>query len=134
MHTNTSSQELAKQIERMVDDFVDASRIAASAAVERAFASASGKSARKRPARPRSTKQIARRSPGEMAALSERLYEAICAKPGETMGVIAMDIDAAPRELQVPAAGLKRAGRIRSAGQRQFTRYFPMVKSTTKSG
>lgn len=68
-----------------------------------------------------------------MAALGERLYEAVCAKPGETMSVLAPIVGATPRELQVPATHLKKAGRIRSVGQKQQTRYFPMVKNASKS-
>ena len=63
----------------------------------------------------------------QVAALSERLYQAVCDKPGETLGVLAPMVGASPRELQVPAARLKRAGRVRSAGQRQQARYFPMT-------
>jgi len=50
------------------------------------------------------------------------------------MGVLAPAVGAAPRALQVPASRLKRAGRIRGVGQRQFARYFPMVKNASKSG
>lgn len=67
-----------------------------------------------------------------MAALSERLYEAICSKPGEKMIVLAAAVGVAPREMLVPSAKLKRAGRIRSVGQKQQTRYFPMLKSASK--
>lgn len=129
-----NSHELANQIEQLVEDFVAASRVAAYAAVERAFATVVRDVAPKPARRARSAKQSARRSSEEMSALSERLYEAVCAKPGEAMSVIAPVVGVSPRELQVPVARLKGAGRIRSVGQRQFTKYFPMVKSASKSG
>lgn len=68
-----------------------------------------------------------------MAALSERLYDAICSKPGEKMTVLAASVGVAPREMLVPSAKLKRAGRVRTVGRKQQTRYFPMLKSASKS-
>jgi hypothetical protein len=68
-----------------------------------------------------------------MERLSEQLYEAICAKPGESMSVLAPVIGSTPRALQVPAQRLKAAGRIRSVGQRRFARYFPMAKGAPRS-
>ena len=128
-----NAQDLARQIEELVADFLAANRAAASAAVQRAFASASPPC---RPRAPRSTPNAIapRRSPDEVTTLSERLYAAICAKPGESMAVLAPSLGATSRALQVPAAHLKRAGRIRSVGQRQATRYFPMPKSNARSG
>jgi hypothetical protein len=61
-----------------------------------------------------------------MAGLSERLYAAVCAHPGAVMTVLAAHVGATPRELNRPALILKRAGRVRSVGQRAHTRYFPM--------
>lgn len=62
-----------------------------------------------------------------MAALSERLCEAVCARPGEVMTVLGPALGASPRELHRPMAVLKAAGRVRSVGQRHLTRYFPML-------
>jgi hypothetical protein len=59
--------------------------------------------------------------------LGERLYAAICAQPGETMAVLAPRIGVRPRELHRPMTVLRDAGRIRSAGQKQQMRYFPMA-------
>ena len=61
-----------------------------------------------------------------MAGLSERLYGAVCTNPGALMTVLAAHVGATPRELNRPALILRRAGRVRSVGQRQSTRYFPM--------
>jgi hypothetical protein len=133
MTTSMSAQELAQQIEQLVEDFIASGRNAATAAVERAFAAA--KPERITRSTRRARRRLApRRTPAEMEALSERLYEAVCAKPGETMGVLAPLVGATPRALQVPATRLRKAGQIRSAGQRQLTRYFPLVKNASKSG
>ena len=67
-----------------------------------------------------------RRSRKELAALEERLYQAICSHPGETMAVIAPAVGATGRELNLPATSLRNKDRVRSVGQRQYTRYFPM--------
>lgn len=127
MSNTTSNQDLGERIERLVQQHIEASRRAAQQAVERAFTrTASG------PARPRSRPQPEpssdkRRTPAEIAALGERFYQAVCAKPGETMTVLAADVGATPSELNRPMTRLKRAGRVRTAGARNHTRYFPMV-------
>ena len=129
--TNTSIQNLEKEIEQLVRKHVEACEIAAAAAVQRAF----GAARRSRAERPASRKRSVpkpgamnnRRSAAELAKLGERLYAAVCDKPGETMHVIAAEVGASPRELQRPMFLLKQAGKVRSAGQRSFTRYFPMA-------
>jgi hypothetical protein len=132
MTTNISAYELAHQIEQLVENFIAGGRAAAAAAVERAFAPP--KAERKTGTPRRARRRLApRRAPAQMAALSERLYDAVCAKPGETMTVLAPIVGVTPRELQVPATHLRKAGRIRSVGQKQQTRYFPMVKNASKS-
>jgi hypothetical protein len=82
----------------------------------------------RRRARPEA--QSKRRNGEEVAALGERLLAAVKATPGETMTTLAPQIGATPRELQLPAARLKRAGRLRSVGQRQYTKYFPATESS----
>lgn len=64
-----------------------------------------------------------------MAELCERLFEAVRACAGETMTVIAARVGQEPRMLNRPMLHLKRAGRVRSAGERNLTRYFPMAAS-----
>lgn len=61
-----------------------------------------------------------------MSSLAERLYQAVRVHPGETMTVIAEAMGETPRALNRPMFHLKRVGRVRSAGQRGLTRYFPM--------
>jgi hypothetical protein len=133
MSTTTSNQDLGERIEQLVQQHIEASRRAAQQAVERAFArAASG------PARPRSRPQPnpssdKRRTRTEIAALGERFYQALCARPGETMTVLAADVGATPSELNRSMTLLKRAGRVRTAGARSRTRYFPMGGVTTVS-
>jgi len=130
----TTHQELAEQIERLVREHITVIRIAAAAAVTRAFAAANsaagphpqpakGVSARTR------AKPAARRRVEEVAALAEQFYAALCQAPGEMMATLAPRVGASPRALQVAVALLKRAGRVRAVGQRRFTRYFPMTKA-----
>jgi hypothetical protein len=133
--TNTSIQNLEKEIEQLVRKHVEACEIAAAAAVQRAFCAARTSrvqrpASRKRSVpKPRTTNN--RRSAAELAKLGDRLYAAVCDKPGETMHVIAAEVGASPRELQRPMFLLKQAGKVRSAGQRSFTRYFPMAAPST---
>jgi predicted transcriptional regulator len=61
-----------------------------------------------------------------MSALADRLYAAVRAKPGETIAAIAAEVGETAKALHRPMAHLKQAGRVRSAGQRHLTRYFPM--------
>lgn len=130
----TTNQELADQIERLVREHIVASRAAATAAVERAFAATRSVStvggdppqrATDR-AKPRA-KPAPRRAVEEVVALAERFYAALCRSPGETMATLAPQVGASSRALHVAVARLKRAGRIRAVGHRRFTRYFPMV-------
>ena len=103
--------------------------MAVRAAFERA-SKASSKPSKSPKSSPRKSERAPtpRRSPEEMAALEERLYEAIRRRPGETMEVLAPEVGATARVLNRPATTLRRQGRVRSVGQRQYTRYFPMGK------
>jgi len=132
----TTNNELAEQIERLVRDHVVALRTAATAAVERAFA-ATRSTAGEPPQRTRVVSAGARAKPAprraveEVEALAEAFYAALRRSPGETMATLASQVGATPRALQVAVARLKRAGRVRSVGERQFTRYFPMTTAPT---
>ena len=64
---------------------------------------------------------------GEVAALGEQFYAAVCEKPGETMMVLAHEVGMTPGELKVPVARLRRSGRLRCVGRKSHMRYFPMV-------
>jgi len=121
--TTKNIEHLQSQIEELVREHLAAQRSAATAAVERAFASATA------PATPRGPRRAPgrRRPPTEVAGLAEQLYGAVRANPGELMAVIAAHLGQTPQALNRPMLHLKRAGKVRSAGQRSFTRYFPMT-------
>ena len=130
MNTTTRSEELGRQIGRLVELHLSAVRSEALEALEKAFGGAPSAPAsrpRKRPAGPRQPER--RRTPDEIAELGGRLYEALSAHPGESMADLAGAMDLSPRELHRPMAQLKRDGRVRSVGQRHLTRYFPMAAS-----
>lgn len=121
----TSEQHLHEILESTAEQVVAASHAAAVAALDRAF----GRTARlaKRPASSSARRSNApRRSPEELAELGERFLEVVGEEPGQTMAVLAPKVGASAGQLQVPAARLRREGQIRTAGQRQFKRYFPV--------
>ena len=116
-------EELENQIERLVREHLSAQHKAATAAVERAFASAA---ISKQAHVPRRSTAGGRRARAEMTEVADRLYAAIRANPGETIAVIAAEVGESAKALHRPMALLKQAGRVRSAGQRRLMRYFPM--------
>lgn len=133
-----NNRELQDKVERLVRELVDAHIEETRAAVAAAVARALGASAMAMPANAVKKKQQQqpqprnagrRRPPEEVAALAERLYAQVCAKPGEPMLAFATELGATPRELHRPMMTLKRAGRVRSVGERHRTRYFPAVAS-----
>ena len=126
--TNTNTNhELVGRIERLVQEHISTTRKEVEEAVERAFALATTRAPTRAPRRVRASAEGRRRAPEELAALSERLHQAVCAKPGETMNVLSADVGASSRELHRPMALLKDASRVRSAGSRNASRYFPMA-------
>jgi hypothetical protein len=127
----TSIGNLEEQIGQLVRQHLRDVRSAVASVVERAFASAVRAEEAQQPRRRRPGKTAARigrrRASDEVSVLSERLYGAIIANPGATMTVLAAHVGASARELNRSATLLRRAGQVRSAGQRQATRYFPMA-------
>jgi hypothetical protein len=123
--TMKTIEQLQNQIEQLVREHLAAQCAAATSAVERAFTSIAAPAAR------RTTRRMhgRRRPPVEVAGLAEQLYAAVRANPGEPMAVIAAQVGQTARALSRPMQHLKRAGRVRSAGQRGHTRYFPMTSS-----
>src|SRR5678815_3753856 len=90
----TTNHDLARQIEDLVRQHVDALRISAAAAVARAFAAVPPAISPVRASTPtkpvRTRKQGApRRVPAELVALGERFYAVLCQRPGETMTTLA---------------------------------------------
>ena len=129
--TNTNTNwDLGEQIERLVREHIAASHKAAQEAMERAFSSA----AKAPPRMMASGRRVGTKRPsGDIAALGDRLYRAVCAKPGETMVVLAPMAGASSRELHRPMTLLRRAGRVRAVGRRHMTRYFPMANGAAST-
>jgi hypothetical protein len=132
-----TNHDLAKQIEDLVRQHVDALRATAATAVARAFAAAPLResargSAPTKPVRAR-TNAAPRRAPEELVTLGERFYALLCQQPGKTMTELAPQIGVAPRVLHVAVARLRRSGRVRAIGQRQQMRYYPMTTTVTTS-
>ena len=123
--TTKTIEHLQSEIEELVREHLAAQRSAATAAVERAFASATAPSSTRAPRRATSR----RRPPTEVAGLAEQLYAAVRTNPGESMITFARQLGQTPRALNRPMLQLKTSGRVRSAGQRHLTRYFPMTLS-----
>lgn len=119
--TTKSLQALETKIELLVREHLVAQQLAARAAVERAFL-LSARAERSAPRLP-----LKYRSRAEVAQLAERVFEAVRSSPGETMTVIAAHVGEAARLLKQPMMRLKEAGRVRSAGEHSFKRYFPMT-------
>jgi hypothetical protein len=66
------------------------------------------------------------REPAELEALTERLYEAIASHPGESMAVLAPVVGCPVKQLRVSIDRLLTQERVKKAGERRSTRYFPM--------
>jgi len=124
-------ERLEQAIERLVREHVAECGRRAMEAVARGFA------AGKRPLPRRRAKAVlpasARRSGDALATLTERLHAAVCARPGAAMAALASEVGASARELELPARRLKKAGRIRSVGERNATRYFPVPAKKSAS-
>jgi hypothetical protein len=71
------------------------------------------------------SKSRVKRKPADLAALTERLFGAIAAQPGETM-VLAQAVGCPSTDLRVSIGYLLEQGRVKKAGERRSTRYFPM--------
>ena len=125
MTNANSKQGLGERIEEMVREHIAASRREAKDAVERAFDAA--RATASAPRRHGPTEGQKRRASAELVALGERFFDAVCAKPGESMAVLGASVGASARELHRSVSLLKRAGRVRAVGERNHTRYFPMA-------
>jgi hypothetical protein len=125
----TTLDQLSKRIEQVIQEHLASSQQVATEAIARAMGLAAEGARRERLVRRAAGRR--RRPRSELAALGEQFYRAVCAKPGETMAVLAADIGSSPRELNRSVTQLKTMDQVRSVGQRHLTRYFPMA--TAKS-
>jgi len=69
-----------------------------------------------------------RRTPEQLEALGERLLSAVEAAPGETMVTLAASLGLTTAELARPAVQLKKAGRVKTVGERSRMRYYPLTR------
>lgn len=122
----TNIEELETQIETVVREHIAACHQAAAMAVDRAFGSARRRTKRPGRGRPKAAART-RRTAEELSEVCERLYKAVRASPGEGMRVLMAEVGSTATELYRPMTLLKRAGRVRSVGQRHQSRYFPMA-------
>ena len=79
----------------------------------------------------KSTKALAptTRTSSELDQLASKLFQEILSSPGSTMETLAPRVGATARALNRPAKRLASAGRIKIAGARNQTRYFPMGRA-----
>ena len=127
----TDIERLEQQIEHLIREHLAECARRAMLAVERGFAAAKRPAARRVVGAQRTAGQ--RRSAEELDALAERLAAAVSAKPGTTMVVLASEVRATVRDLERPAKRLKKEGRIRTVGERNATRYFPLPAKKSAS-
>ena len=117
MNTN---KDLGERIEKLVRELVEAhmkdTQATVLAAVTRGFGTPAASVRQPRASRTKTRSFNGRRSPEEVSAFAERLYELVCAKPGESMVTFSTEIGATARELHRPMATLKKSGRVRSVG------------------
>lgn len=88
-----------------------------------------GKATKPKAAPGRRVASSQRRSAEEIDAFAERLFEAVESTPGETMAVLAPRLGVSAKELERPAARLKKKGRIKTVGERSRMRYYPMGRA-----
>lgn len=73
----------------------------------------------------RSRKKGEKRNPAEITKLTERLLQAVTAKPGQRMEHLGKALGASTAELQIPVARLLSAKKISRKGEKRATTYFP---------
>jgi hypothetical protein len=110
------------QIEAQVDEFVgNLQRLIYETAVEAVRRATAAK------CRASTQRQVsARRSTEALTSMADQLYQAVCEQPGESMRAFGQKLGCKPRELLLCMRRLLAQGRVKKAGERQNTRYFPV--------
>jgi len=67
----------------------------------------------------------AKRPPGEITRLRDRVYEHITASPGQRIEQINRELGTSTRELSLPLKKLIAEGRVRTEGEKRATTYYP---------
>ena len=125
MNTSTSRKSLEEKVEELIRAEMNSIRVSVAAAVERGLSATAGSRRPSPQRRARPKVQNKRRTAEEVAELETRLMEVVTTTPGETMATLVAETGATARELRVPVVRLKKAGRLRLVGQRQYAKYFP---------
>ncbi|HHK41996.1 MAG TPA: hypothetical protein ENJ50_06210 [Planctomycetaceae bacterium] len=115
------TESLAEQIDKLVRGHLAQVQSEAEQAMRQAFAMTT----KERKTRAAKRAPAKRREPKEVAELAERLHARIVAEPGESMTVHSGHLGMAVRDLHRPMTLLRRAGRLRTTGVRNNTRYYP---------
>jgi phosphoribosylanthranilate isomerase len=124
-----TEQSLSAKIENLVREHIMLLQAEAAASVARAFEkTAKQKAVRK--CTPAHIPAKKHRSKEEILEQTERLHGAILAKPGATMMEISEHLGLSAIQLHGSMMRLKDAKRVRSSGERQFTRYFPIFSES----
>ncbi len=121
--------QIEERVNAMVGEILVVVRRAAIEAVNQALSGAStavSPRPRSKPGKRQSQPAAPRRSPEQLASQRERLYTEISELPGEGMALYASKLQVPVRALSLPARQLRKAQRVRTVGQRERMRYFPM--------
>ena len=117
---------LSTEIESAIQQIVEASHAAAQQALDRALGRGSAPRRRARPRPASGRRGYKKRSTQEVSALAEQFYSAVCERPGQTIGVLADALELPTAQLRASVSVLRRGGRVRTVGNKQHTRYFPV--------
>jgi hypothetical protein len=129
----TNEQKLEKQISEALAAYYASGAETARAALERAIGGSAptDRSGAKKQRRHRAG--YSRRSGEELARLCDALCAAVAARPGESLATLAAQLGEKSSRLATVVKRVKEQGRIRTAGSRQFTRYFPATQTALES-
>lgn len=126
--TTANTADLCSRIEALVQEHIAASHKAAMAALQRAFSNGpmlSTPAVRGR----RASSPVVYRSREALIELQDAIYERLKVNPGLGAVELAARLGTTSKEMSGPMAKLKKAGLVRSVGQRTATRYFPVTPS-----
>lgn len=126
--TTANTTDLCARIEALVQEHIAASHKAAMTALQRAFANAPGSSRQAVRGR-RASSPVVYRSRETLVELQDAIYERLKVNPGLGAAELAAQLGTTSKEMSGPMAKLKKAGLVRSVGQRTATRYFPVTPS-----
>ena len=135
-----STDDLCRSIEHVINQHLQACQQQVTAVVARTFRTATVTTTESKPKPKTKTAKAKpkresgpRRTPEQIHELGERFYDLLCSKPGAAMTVYCAELGVTPRELHRPVAILKRAKLVRSVGERQATKYFPLPLASSKA-